>query len=632
MTDEWGPPKQRRGDDPTRRVPSDPTRKVSGEHTRPVGPRRPTGERPPLTDKRLGNPTGLPDVTDPSKPPSGWSTTARVSKSAGRGAAKATVASARLIGKAGQGAGRTFRRYATAQGAGESGLDRVTEMHLSHTAGDAAMMLALAGTLFFNPSTAQARSSVAWFLFLTMVPFALVAPLIGPLLDKFSHGRRWAIGSTMAVRAFLCWVLAEAVTSGSTWLFPAALGVLVASRAYNITRASAVPRLLPPQLSLVNANSKISMAGVIGALLGGGLAAAALKFGPAWALRVAFVFFVIGTIQAIMLPAQVDSSVGELDPEDTGPIDPRDLVTGPFAPGRQDTQVIDTRHTRPLTPEDLRGGRTADGKRAMDFRPGGADRRDPRQNPRQDPRLDPYAEPERTAYRPDPHRIDQSGRDDARQEAMDKEAARTFRGNLKLRLKRRIEATPWTVRHALWSTGGTRILTAFLIMFMAFLTKEHPINGMRGELVLTIVVVATGIGQALGSALGNVIRDTHPERTAMLAVLAAILACIAVAIWYSIWTLFLVGLVQGLASQLAKLSFDALVQRDVGERVRTSVFAWSETMLQILWVFGGVLGIALPLNPHIGFPVAAAALTWTVVMAAKTKPRGRAARTAPGRA
>ena len=73
-----------------------------------------------------------------------------------------------------------------------------------------------------------------------------MAPLIGPFLDRFSHGRRWAVGATMATRAFLCWVLATAVITESASLFPAALGVLVASKAYGVTRAAAVPRLLPP--------------------------------------------------------------------------------------------------------------------------------------------------------------------------------------------------------------------------------------------------------------------------------------------------------------------------------------------------------------------------------------------------
>ena len=157
---------------------------------------------------------------------------------------------------------------------------------------------------------------------LTMAPFALLAPFIGPLLDRFRHGRRWAIGTTLALRAFLCWVLAGAVANDSPWLFPAALGCLVASKAYGVTRASAVPRLLPPGFSLVNANSRNALAGVAGMAVGGGLAGAAARIGPEWSLRLAFLIYVVGTILAIRLPSRVDSCVGEHDIEDTGPLPP----------------------------------------------------------------------------------------------------------------------------------------------------------------------------------------------------------------------------------------------------------------------------------------------------------------------
>jgi MFS family permease len=415
------------------------------------------------------------------------------------------------------------------------------------------MMIALAGTLFFNPQTAQARSQVALFLLLTMVPFALIAPFIGPLLDRFSHGRRWAIGTTMATRAFLCWVLAEAIYNDSDWLFPAALGVLVASKAYNITRAAAVPRLLPAGTSLVRANSRVSIAGVIGALVGGGLGAAGLQFGAPWALRIAFVLFVIGTIQAIRLPAAVDNDSGEVSLGDTQP-----MTKGTSK--RERAQ----RHT------------------AMTAAHEGS--------------------------------------------ALEVDSAGVFG-----RFRRRLHEIPWPVRHAMWSTGGTRLLTGFLIMFMAFLAKEHPIDGMRGELVLGLTVVAIGVGNALGSLLGNNLRDHYPERVAMVSVLLATAVCVATAIWYGVWTLVALGLVQGLTAQLSKLCFDALVQREVPERSRTSVFAWSETMLQMLWVLGGAIGILLPLNPYIGFPVCAVMLVWTVLMAARQRRigSGRVRRTAP---
>ncbi len=470
-------------------------------------------------------------------------TAANATRAVGRGLGRAGVGGARLTARAGRFTSRAYHGYTHSGGAGESGLARVTELHATNAAGDAAMMVALAGTVFLNPQTVQARDQVAWFLLLTMIPFTLVAPFLGPFLDRIAFGRRWAIGTTMALRGFLCWVMAEALVGHSNWLFPAALAYLVASKAYTVVRAAAVPRVLPRGTTLVQANSKVSVAGIIGGTLGGVLAGAFMLAGAPWALRAAFVVFVVGTVQSIRLPALVDSSEGERQPEDTVPI--------------------------PLEPAQRHTGSSGDGTLTVD--------------------------------------------------------SLGFYG----RARRRILAIPWPVRHAMWTTGGTRLLTGFLILFMAFLAKEHPLDGMRPTLVLGLVGVAIGIGNAGGSALGNLLRSHHPERVAMLALLLAIVTCAATGLWYGVVLVVAIGLVQGLTSQLAKLCLDALVQREVDESVRTSVFGWSETVLQMLWVVGGGLGIILPLNPHIGFPVAAAAMLGCVVLAARSRRVGRPARTRP---
>ena len=61
------------------------------------------------------------------------------------------------------------------------------------------------------------------------------------------------------------------------------------------------------------------------------------------------------------------------------------------------------------------------------------------------------------------------------------------------------------------------------------------------------------------------------------------------------------GLAAGVFSQLAKLCLDAVIQRDVAEHTRARVFSWSETILQAFWVLGGAIGIAIPLEPVLGF-------------------------------
>jgi MFS family permease len=422
----------------------------------------------------------------------------------GRRAAGAAAAGVRRAGSGtGRAAGYTLRqaRRAThAEGAGQSGLSRLIELHAFNGAGDAAVAISLAGTLFFQVPTDQARGQVALFLGLTMLPFAIVAPLIGPFLDRFSHGRRWAIGATMALRAFLCWVLADAVQSGDTVaLFPAALGCLVASKAYGVTRAAAVPRVLPDGLSLVKANSRISLSSVAGAVISAPLAVLASTFGPQWSLRYAFLVFVGATILAILLPSQVDSSAGE-------------------------------------------------------------------------------------------------------------DRSRRARGEAR-------PAVPHSVVVALRSNTGMRVLSGFLTMFMAFLLRDKPFPGWEDKpaLLLGLVIGSVGLGSTVGIGLGSVLRRISPQVTVVVTLLADTAVAVVAALFWGLPAAVLLGLTVGLAQSLGKLSLDALIQREIPERRRAGTFARSETLLQLCWVIGGFIGIALPLNPTVGLGVLAAILVaWTV--------------------
>ena len=167
----------------------------------------------------------------------------------------------------------------------------------------------------------------------------------------------------------------------------------------------------------------------------------------------------------------------------------------------------------------------------------------------------------------------------------------------------------------MWCTAGTRLLAGFLTLFLAFLMRDHPIEGLSGTLVLGLVIAAAGVGNTVGSVVGPLFKGRAPETIAAAMLLVATVTAVMTAVFYSAWTLVALGLAAGLSGQLAKLSLDALVQRDVSENVRTSVFAWSETLLQIAWVVGGGLGIALPLIPQLGFGIIAVLLVGTWLMA-----------------
>ncbi|KQX62775.1 hypothetical protein [Angustibacter sp. Root456] len=221
----------------------------------------------------------------------------------------------RASARVGGAARRRVRSATRAQGAGESGLAKVIELHAVSAAGDALVLIALANTVFFAVPVGEARSRVALYLLVTMLPFSLMAPVVGPLLDRFRHGRRYALALTLVSRAFLAWVMAGAVAGGKEAfaLYPAAFGHLVASKAYGLTRAAAIPRVQPQALSLVTANSRVLLGGIVAVTVASPVGAGLTRIGPEWALRLAFAVFAVGTGLALALPRRVDSAVGEVD-------------------------------------------------------------------------------------------------------------------------------------------------------------------------------------------------------------------------------------------------------------------------------------------------------------------------------
>ncbi|MEU8832032.1 MULTISPECIES: MFS transporter [Streptomyces] len=209
------------------------------------------------------------------------------------------------------GTAKGIRKATHAHGAGESGLGKLIELHAVNGAGDVMITVALASTVFFSVPTDEARGRVALYLAITMAPFTLLAPVIGPLLDRLPHGRRAAMAGAMLARALLAITMSSAVATGDLELYPAALGVLVSSKAYGVVRSAVVPRLLPPGFSLVKANSRVTLAGLLATGVAAPIGAGLQTVGPGWPLFGACVIFIGGTVLAFTLPRKVDSAKGE---------------------------------------------------------------------------------------------------------------------------------------------------------------------------------------------------------------------------------------------------------------------------------------------------------------------------------
>jgi hypothetical protein len=209
-----------------------------------------------------------------------------------------------------------------ADGARESGLTALMYTSIANFAVDAVLAVSLAGTLFFSAAEAESRTSVAAYLLVTIAPFALLAPLIGPALDRIRTGRRLALSLTFAGRVVLAAVLLQ--NFNSWMLYPAALGMLVLSKSYGVLKSSVTPRVAPEALDLVRANARLTIAGHIGgSLVAGGLAAAiAYVFDPQASLWLLMVVALSGIYGCALIPSTAERGQDEVTVSPFVPEDP----------------------------------------------------------------------------------------------------------------------------------------------------------------------------------------------------------------------------------------------------------------------------------------------------------------------
>ncbi len=206
---------------------------------------------------------------------------------------------------------RLFHRATTADGAGRSGLSSLTYATMMDYAANAAIAVALANTLFFAAATAESRSNVALYLLITVAPFAVIAPVIGPLLDRLQHGRRVTMALSYVGRALL--VVVMVMHLGDWLLYPAALGFMVLSKSFGVLKAAVTPRVLPAQITLVKTNSRLTVFGLVAGGVAGGVAAgiAALTGSPG-ALWFTAVVCLTGAALCLRIPSWVEVTEGEV--------------------------------------------------------------------------------------------------------------------------------------------------------------------------------------------------------------------------------------------------------------------------------------------------------------------------------
>lgn len=178
---------------------------------------------------------------------------------------------------------------------------RLSRVHAISAAGDAMITVALAGSLFFSIDPSDARWRVGLYLALTIAPFALVSPLIGPALDRASGGRRAMVIAIMALRVIFALLMVNNLDS--LLLFPLAFSILVLQKGYAIAKAAIVPTTVKSHQELVEKNSRLALLSGVAGFAGAAPAAAAQAIGgPGWSVFLAAIVFSVGVVVATQLP------------------------------------------------------------------------------------------------------------------------------------------------------------------------------------------------------------------------------------------------------------------------------------------------------------------------------------------
>jgi Major Facilitator Superfamily len=389
-----------------------------------------------------------------------------------------------------------------------------------------------------------------------MAPFAVLAPFIGPMLDRVRDGRRYIMIGTLLARGLLCWGMAGAVQHSDTvTLLPAAFGVLVLQKAYGVTRSSVTPRVLPARITLVSANARISLAALIASTVGVGVAggisllAGGGTTGATWSLRVGTLVYLAAIALGIRLPTTVDQHQSE----QPGP--GASAGTGAEAGGSTIPQAPIPGGSAPGAAGSPTAGPTATGRSQAGAAHAG-----------------PAAGPAYAGAHPAASRPRRAG------------WASTLR------------SVGPIVGEAMRGNAALRAFSGYMIFFLAFLLRTVHFPGVSDKLALGAMIAAAGAGGFIGTGIGALLKARTPHLILFVLLCTSTVITAACAAFFGLWAALVVALVAAFGQVLAKLALDSIVQREVPEEVRSSTLAASETIHQLAWVAGGLAGLAMSIT------------------------------------
>lgn len=166
------------------------------------------------------------------------------------------------------------------------------------------MVVALADSFFFDVDLDAARSRILLFLLVSFAPFIVIAPLIGPVIDRIRGGRRFVV-QLVAISRILVQILMMRYVDQLA-LFPLVFIALVLQKTYVVSKSALVPSVVRSERELVEANSKLGViAGITGAVAVVPAGLLQIVFGSTATLGYGVILFGVALVAATRLPREV---------------------------------------------------------------------------------------------------------------------------------------------------------------------------------------------------------------------------------------------------------------------------------------------------------------------------------------
>ncbi len=126
------------------------------------------------------------------------------------------------------------------------------------------------GSLFFSVSLEASRFRILLYLLLTAAPLIVIAPWVGPVIERVRLGYRSIIVGSLLVRALLALTLVGSLKT--VGFYPLVFGILLCRKLYAIAKTAIVAQLVIDPRRLVTDSAHLSrtgtMAGGVGSAIG----------------------------------------------------------------------------------------------------------------------------------------------------------------------------------------------------------------------------------------------------------------------------------------------------------------------------------------------------------------------------